>query len=229
MTAEERRKCLELHGFSVSRRPFPGIDGRPLHYALELQLDGTRGNQNNSAMQSRQYSIDLESGIWNRWGTVERCEFDVGPWNELAGEPETEPADSESNVDDSETKPGPLVQSKQSRPDAQAPATDDPWLSHEFIVRCLAAGFVIDYETENRVGRDDLFGNRWAIFEGQRYLLFPATCKVVDRLFGKRELSEVVEEQKIACHVAEPVPNPPVFLENRQREFTGNSKQVSLF
>ncbi len=229
MTADERIECLELHGFAVSRRAFPGIDGTPLNYALELQLDGTRGNHNNSAMQGRQYSIDLESGVWNRWGTDDRREFNVGPWNELAADIETDPVACETNVDDAETKPAQMVQQETGTRAAQPAATDDPWLSHEFIVRCLEAGFVIDYETENRVGRDDLFGNRWAIFKGERYLLFPATCNVVDRKLGKRELSEFVNGQKTSCQAAEVLAKSPVFLKTPQLEYTGNTKQVGLF
>lgn len=64
MNADERRAELEVLGYAVA--PMPYLAG--VWYMLRLHPDGTRGTQKREDLDGRQYSVELESGRWVRWG-----------------------------------------------------------------------------------------------------------------------------------------------------------------
>lgn len=212
MTPSDRRQLLELKGFAVAGRPFAGEESVPHYYVLELLLDGTRGAQTQNAkvennLLGRQYSIDLETGIWNKWGTAERYAFDAGPWNEQAIECDHEPISEVCETDQSKAE------------------TEIHGLS-DFFESCVEIGFELDERGPNQITED--VTNWFARFEGEKYLLAdqPNVKAIVDKRFNSFSLAEFI---KLNQTPEEQTQEPVFSLKENPVIHSGATKQVSLF
>lgn len=216
MTPDDRREMLELHGFSVARRSFAGRNGQRLYYVLQLLPDGTRGNATKSELDGRQCSIDLETGIWNQWGSGIDQPFEAGPWWE--GETQAhEPISS-------------IVESV------------DHIQATGFYAECQAAGFVLDPRGVQRITEHS--SNWSATFNGRPYALLDQLKikSIIDPQFRSYSLEEFLKQYQ--NHPSESAAGPAVVHDENpehrtQKRFvsmlqkpvvsSGNNKQFSLF
>lgn len=219
MTREQILEQLDAAGYVVARRAYCDA----VHAMHPLRGAGT---WDRSQLRGRQYSIDLATGLWNRWG-------DDGLWHPLSELPRQCDVNREATPSATSTvtpEPG----STQGFGDA-APLTT-------FVDACLQAGFVLDDDLVRSID----FGNRFARWtDGRRYLLHESAGKITDCLTGDalsldefswrsdRPRGEADADLRLNEPVAPSTPTPPPrpFISMRERPLTmqGATVQTSLF
>lgn len=145
----EFRDFMTSRGYHVCRDSFAGGSG-PLWY----WRDAVWGD---SWTKPRERGfIDLTTGLWRTWESATLQAWERGPWHEIA---EEESAGAKHNsLDDHASH-----------------------LLTPFIRACLAAGLTLapDQTVEQHLASGRDLGNRYVLWQGQRYLGFSHTQRLV--------------------------------------------------
>lgn len=170
--------------------------------------------------------IDLTSGRWRTWESSTMQAWERGPWHEIA---DAEEEDS-----------------------AGAKHDHAPHLLTPFIRECLAAGLTLapDQTVEQHLASGRDLGNRYVLWQGQRYLGFSHTQRLVvwqrnapwepltlEQLVGSGEVSDsrleaansALSHSGASAAHSLPTLNTPPITYGVAVAMAGNAKQRGLF
>ncbi|TWT47069.1 hypothetical protein KOR42_41810 [Thalassoglobus neptunius] len=218
MSPDDRRSHLENAGFAIAMKPFRSQHGLRW-YGLQLLPDGTRGGTKLAELAGRQFSIDLETGRWNFWGTVGEQEFHEGPWWDGPPAETPEPAPTEQHV--TPTQKRLLVH------DRTHEVVGETTPEHEtFLDRCRDFG--LEWS-----GPLNQFGNVFATRAKRRYLIHTWSKKLTD--CSARPQRIVTLDQLVSETLNNEITEPPVprqqtmTIDRRPVVVQGANRQTSLF
>ncbi|TWT49049.1 hypothetical protein KOR42_39650 [Thalassoglobus neptunius] len=218
MSPEERRSHLENAGFAIAMKPFRSLHGLRW-YGLQLLPDGTRGGTKLAELAGRQFSIDLETGRWNFWGTVGEQEFHEGPWWDGSSDETAEPAPTGQHR--APTQKRLLVHDRTNEVVGEATPEQET-----FLDRCRDAG--LEWS-----GPLNQFGNVFATRAKRRYLIHTWSKKLTDCSARPQKivtLDELVAEENNHVITEPPIPKPQITtIDRRPVVVQGANRQTSLF
>ncbi|TWT47168.1 hypothetical protein KOR42_41660 [Thalassoglobus neptunius] len=218
MSPDDRRSHLENAGFAIAMKPFRSLHGLRW-YGLQLLPDGTRGGTKLAELAGRQFSIDLETGRWNFWGTVGDQEFEDGPWWDGSSDETAEPAPTEQHR--APTQKRLLVHDQTNEVVGELTPEQET-----FLDRCRDFG--LEWS-----GPLNQFGNVFATRAKRRYLIHTWSKKLTDCSARPQRivtLDQLVSET-LNNEITEPsIPKPqPMTIDRRPVVVQGAHRQTSLF